>query len=63
MWTSDDDLKDIAIKEYTTMRDTLKPNKIYIYGKNTGNMGIKKKDPVVYINSFTERRWNNAKEQ
>lgn len=61
MWTSDESIKDMAIKEYTTMRDTLKPNKIFVYVRDTGNMGISKKDPIEFIQNFTDRRWNNAK--
>ena len=58
MWTSDKSIEDISRLEYTTMRDRLKPNKIFVYGKNTGNMGIEDNDPVEYVKSFSERRWS-----
>lgn len=60
MWTGDNRLNTISKKEYATMLDKLKPTKIFVYGKDTGNMGVKKNDPVEYIPSFTEKRYQNA---
>lgn len=62
MWTSNsnEEKREVDVKEYQTMRDTLKPCKIFIYGKNTGNMGIDKNDPVEFIKSFSERRFGDV---
>lgn len=55
MWTVREHIKDITYKEYTTMKEVLKPKKIFIYGKDYGNMGISEDDPVEYIDTFTWR--------
>lgn len=60
MWTGDDNTADISKKEFLTMKKALKPKKIFIYGKDTGNMGITKKDNVEYIKNFTSKRWENG---
>ena len=59
MWTSKEELTDISRKEYITMRDRIKPKKIFIYGKDTGNMGVSPEDNVEYIQNFTSKRWEN----
>ena len=60
MWTGDENTADISQKEYLTMKKTIKPKKVFIYGKDTGNMGISEKDNVEYIKNFTSKRWNNG---
>lgn len=60
MWTDDENTVDISQKEYLTMKKTIKPKKVFIYGKDTGNMGISPEDNVEYITSFTEKRWHNG---
>lgn len=59
MWTGKEELTDISQKEYITMRDTIKPKKIFIYGKDTGKMGIAPEDNVEYIQNFTSKRWED----
>lgn len=49
MWTQDDKTAYISRREYTKMRDTLNPCKIFIYGKKTQHIGIDKSDPIEYI--------------
>lgn len=58
MWTGDENTVDISKREYQTMKKVLKPKKIFIYGKDTGNMGITKKDNVEFIKNFTQKRWD-----
>ena len=57
MWTGKEDTIDISQKEYLTMKKTLNPKKVFIYGKDTGNMGISPEDNVEYIQNFTSKRW------
>lgn len=59
MWTADESIIDISRTEYLTMKKTLHPKKVFIYGKDTGNMGISKKDNVEYIKNFTSKRWED----
>lgn len=59
MWTGDESTIEISQTEYLTMKKTIKPKKIFIYGKDTGNMGITKRDNVEYIQNFTAKRWND----
>lgn len=60
MWTGDESTVDISQKEYLTMKKTIRPKKIFIYGDNTGNMGISDKDNIEYIKNFTSKRWENG---
>lgn len=60
MWTGKEDTVDISQTEYLTMKKRIKPKKVFIYGKDTGNMGISPKDNVEYITNFTSKRWNNG---
>lgn len=62
MWTGDENTVDISKTEYLTMKKIIKPCKVFIYGKDTGNMGITKRDNVEYIKNFTSKRWENGKE-
>lgn len=54
MWTSDDDARDYFKLEYETMRKTLKPEKIYVYGNEVEGL----KGNIEYIPTFTQKRWN-----
>ena len=60
MWTGDESTVDISQKEYLTMKKTIRPKKTFIYGGNTGNMGISDKDNIEYIKNFTSKRWENG---
>lgn len=60
MWTGNESTIDISEKEYLTMKKKIKPKKVFIYGKDTGNMGISPEDNVVYIANFTSKRWENG---
>lgn len=60
MWTGKEDTVDISKTEYLTMKKIIKPKKVFIYGKDTGNMGISDKDNVEYIVNFTNKRWQNG---
>ena len=57
MWTGKEDTVDISQTEFLTMKKRIKPKKVFIYGKDTGNMGISPKDNVEYIQNFTSKRW------
>ena len=57
MWTGDENTIDISKREYLTMKKLTRPKKVFIYGKDTGNMGISEKDNVEYIKNFTQKRW------
>ena len=59
MWTGAGDQNGMAVTEYRTMRDTLKPVKILIYGGKTENMGIEDDDPIEIVQNFTQRRYGN----
>ena len=59
MWTGKEHLIDISQKEYLIMKKVIKPKKVFIYGKDTGNMGISDKDNVEYIANFTSKRWES----
>ena len=54
MWTSDKEAKDYFIKEYNKMVDTLKPQKIYIYGNKVEGL----KGNIEYIQPFTRKRFD-----
>ena len=54
MWTSDDDAREYFKREYETMRKTLKPEKIYVYGNEVEDL----KGNIEYIPTFTQKRWN-----
>lgn len=54
MWTSDDDAREYFKLEYETMRKTLKPEKIYVYGNEVEGL----KGNIEYIPTFTQKRWN-----
>ena len=58
MWTKDNGTADVSREEYTRMKKTLEPKKIFIYGGESENMGIEAGDNVEYIKNFTQGRWN-----
>lgn len=55
MWSGEDDIQPVFEREYNTMLETLKPKKIYVYGKET----IPLAGNVEYIKSFSEKRWKD----
>ena len=54
MWTSEDDAREYFKREYETMRKTLKPEKIYVYGNEVEGLN----GNIEYIPTFTQKRWN-----
>lgn len=54
MWTADEEAREYFLKEYETMRKTLKPEKIYVYGNEVKGL----KGNIEYIPTFTQKRWN-----
>lgn len=57
MWTSDEDARDYFVnKEYAKMLKILKPEKIYVYGKEVEGL----KGNIEYIPTFADKRWNNG---
>ena len=54
MWTSEEDAREYFKREYETMRKTLKPEKIYVYGNEVEGL----KGNVEYIPTFTRKRWD-----
>ena len=55
MWTSDDDAREYFKREYETMRKTLKPEKIYVYGNEVEGL----KGNIEYIPTFTRKRFDD----
>ena len=53
MWSNSEDVKPVFEREYNTMYETLKPCKIFVYGKET----IPLAGNVEFIKSFSESRW------
>lgn len=56
MWTSDQEAKDYFMKEYSTMVELLKPEKIYIYGNEVAGL----EGNIEYIQPFTRKRFDNG---
>ena len=56
MWTSDDEAREYFLREYETMRKTLKPEKIYVYGNEVEGL----KGNIEYIQPFTRKRFDNG---
>ena len=54
MWTSDKESKEYFIKEFEMMVETLKPQKIYVYGNEVEGL----KGNIEYIKSFTRKRFD-----
>ena len=58
MWaTTNDEIYKSFLKEYNTMYETLKPIKIFVYGKPIEGLP----GNIEYIESFAESRWKDAK--
>ena len=55
MWTKTDEQKEYFMREYNRMVETLHPSKIFMYGKKMDGL----KENIEYIETFTEKRWNN----
>lgn len=54
MWaTNTDELRECFIKEYETMYNTLKPCKVFVYGREIEGLSGNKE----YIKSFSQKRW------
>ena len=59
MWaTTSDEIYQSFLKEYNTMFETLKPIKVFVYGKKIEGLP----GNIEYIESFAESRWKDAKE-
>lgn len=56
MWTSDDEAREYFMREFETMRKTLKPEKIYVYGNEVEGL----KGNIEYIQPFTRKRFDNG---
>lgn len=56
MWTSDDEARAYFLREYETMRKTLKPEKVYVYGNKVEGL----KGNIEYIQPFTRKRFDNG---
>ena len=54
MWTSDDEARAYFLREYETMRKTLKPKKIYVYGNEVEGL----EGNIEYITPFTRKRFD-----
>ena len=54
MWTPDDEAREYFLREYETMRKTLKPEKIYVYGNEVEGL----KGNIEYIQPFTRKRFD-----
>ena len=58
MWaTTSEEMKEAFIEEYERMYKTLKPCKIFIYGKEIEGL----KGKTEYIQTFGDQRWNRGK--
>lgn len=53
MWTADKEAKEYFMREFETMRKTLKPEKIYVYGNEVEGL----KGNIEYIQPFTRKRF------
>lgn len=54
MWTADKEAKAYFMREFETMRKTLKPEKIYVYGNEVEGL----KGNIEYIQPFTRKRFD-----
>ena len=55
MWTSTKEAKDYFMKEFDTMVETLKPQKVYVYGNKVEGLKFKN---IEYIQPFTRKRFD-----
>lgn len=58
MWTNDEAALEYFMREYNTMVEKLKPEKIYVYGREIEGL----KGNVEYIQPFTRKRFGDGKE-
>ena len=56
MWTSDEESLEYFMKEYNTMIEVLKPEKIYVYGNEIEGL----KGNIEYIQPFIRKRFGNG---
>lgn len=56
MWTSTKEAKDYFLKEFDTMIETLKPQKVYVYGNKVEGLKFKN---IEYIQPFTRKRFDD----
>ena len=54
MWTADEEAKKYFMKEFNTMVETLKPEKIYVYGNEVEGL----EGNIEYIQPFTRKRFD-----
>lgn len=57
MWTADKEAKEYFLREFNTMIEQLKPEKVYIYGNEVEGLKFKN---IEYIKSFTRERFDNG---
>ena len=56
MWTADKEAREYFLREFETMRQTLKPTKIYVYGNEVKGL----KGNIEYIQPFTRKRFDGG---
>ena len=56
MWAGNDEIRGIFKNEYSKMKETLQPTKIFVYGKEYDKLD----GNIEYIKSFAESRWSDA---
>lgn len=56
MWTGDEKSLEYFKREYETMRTTLNPSKIFVYGREVEGLD----GNIEYIESFTHKRWEDG---
>ena len=54
MWTHEEDSKEYFLKEFNTMKKELKPEKIFVYGRE-----VEEIKNVEYIQTFTRKRFDS----
>ena len=54
MWTADEEAREYFMREFNTMVETLKPEKIYVYGNEVEGL----KGNIEYIQPFTRKRFD-----
>lgn len=55
MWTNKEEYKDAFINEFNTMKNELKPCKIFVYGNEIDEID----GNIEYIQTFTRKRWGD----
>lgn len=54
MWTAKADAREYFLREFNTMVETLKPQKVYVYGNKVDGLNFKN---IEYIQPFTRKRF------